>query len=92
LFAYSWREQVFDLLPYAALSAIMGVCVKGVNWLPLTGNLSLLIVQVVTGVVVYATGSWFWRVSAFSETCELLGSKLPWFKTVGRAASDSRRP
>jgi O-antigen/teichoic acid export membrane protein len=72
LIAYSRKEQLADLLPYFGLAVLMGSCVWLVSRLPLSGNVVPLMVQVVTGIVVYALGSWFWRVSAFADACELI--------------------
>jgi O-antigen/teichoic acid export membrane protein len=90
LFAYSWKEQFIDVLPYMALSALMGGCVWLAGWLPLAGNLGLLLIQVATGIAVYALGCWFWRVSSFIETVELVKGKLARFKSLPTAPDSSR--
>lgn len=76
LFAYSWKEQIADLLPYLGLAVLMGGCVWLVSRLPLPGSLLPLVVQVGTGIVVYALGSWFWRPSAFSDARALMGRQF----------------
>jgi O-antigen/teichoic acid export membrane protein len=90
LFGYSWKEQFIDVLPYFALSALMGLCVWMARGLPLTNTLIRLIVQVAVGTAVYALGCWLWKVSAFVETRELMASKLPWFKAGGRTAAGTK--
>lgn len=77
LISYSWKEQIADLLPYFALSGLMGVFVWAVGLLPISGNLILLVVQTLAGVVIYAVSCWFWKVSSATEAFELVRSKLP---------------
>lgn len=77
LFDYPWKEQLFDLLPYAGISALMGACVWGVGLFPIGGCLGQLLVQVFTGVAVYVLGCRFCRLSAFSEACEVVSSRIP---------------
>jgi O-antigen/teichoic acid export membrane protein len=90
LFDYSWSEQFLDVLPYMGLSALMGGCVWLTGWLPLTGNLSLLLIQVATGIAVYALGCWFWQVASFVEAIELVKGKLARFKSLPTASDSSR--
>ncbi|MEO6994429.1 MAG: polysaccharide biosynthesis C-terminal domain-containing protein, partial [Lacunisphaera sp.] len=72
LFAYSWSEQIMDLLPYLSLAGLMGGCVWLVSRLPLNGSFLPLILQVVTGIVVYALSSWLCNVSAFADVREMM--------------------
>jgi O-antigen/teichoic acid export membrane protein len=81
LIAYSWSEQLRDLLPYLGISAVMGVCVWLVGAIPpWGGNLGRLAAQVVTGMIVYFLGCRICRLSAFSEACEVVGSRIPGWK------------
>ena len=68
LLSYSWKEQLQDLLPYIALSALMAVIVTGVSAFGFQNQFALLAVQVSAGVVAYVLGCQLWRVSAFVET------------------------
>ena len=78
LISYSWAEQLRDLLPYLGISAFMGVGVWVVGrLLPWGGNYGQLAAEVTTGVVVYFLGCRFCRLSAFSEVCEVLASRMP---------------
>lgn len=76
LIAYTWKEQIADLLPYAGLTALMsgGVWLVG-QWIQV-GNLAMLAIQVLVGIVLYALGGWFWKVSSFLEALDLVRSKL----------------
>lgn len=80
LFGYSSKEQILDLLPYTAISVIMGVTVWLVGILPLDVSFVRLAAQVAAGLAVYACSCWFFQLSAFAEACEIMRSKLPrWF-------------
>jgi len=75
---YSWKEQIVDLLPYLGISAFMGACV----WLagelpPWGGNFGLLAAELATGIVVYFLCCRFFRLSAFSEACEMVTDRIP---------------
>jgi hypothetical protein len=81
LIGYSWKEQILDLLPYLGISALMGACV----WLagslpPWGGNFGQLAAEVATGMIVYFLGCRFCRLSAFSEACEVVSSRIPGWK------------
>ncbi len=52
LFAYRWREQIWDMVPPVLLSAVMCGAVYGVSLLPLPEVVSLIL-QVICGVAVY---------------------------------------
>jgi len=77
LIDYSWREQLFDLLPYLGMSMLMGAAVWAVSKTPFRWDLAQFILQVISGGVVYGTSSWFWRVSSFTEAREALIHRLP---------------
>jgi O-antigen/teichoic acid export membrane protein len=81
LISYSWKEQVQDLLPYLGISALMGVCVWLVARLPAWGgNYGQLATEVATGMFVYFLGCRLCRLSAFSEACEVVVSRIPGWK------------
>ena len=85
LIGYSWKEQILDLLPYLGISALMGACVWLAGWLPAWGgawggNYGQLAAEVATGIAVYFLGCRFCRLSAFSEACEVVGSRMPGWK------------
>ena len=56
LLGYSYREQIVDILPSAALSAVMSLTVWGLHYF-IKNPFFLLPVQVLTGVTVYIGGS-----------------------------------
>lgn len=82
LIGYSWKEQILDLLPYLGVSLLMGACVWVAGRLPWDGDFGQLVVELGIGMVVYILGCWFCRVSAFSEACELIGSRIPRWKAA----------
>jgi len=53
LIGYSYAEQIKDMLPSFLLSAVMGVAVYFISWLPFH-DLVVLILQGVAGVSIYA--------------------------------------
>ena len=65
LLAYSYLNQVQDMLPQIALSVVMGAIVYCVNFLPLNEYLKLVI-QVPLGVLVYVGGSVLFKLESFT--------------------------
>lgn len=86
LIGYSWKEQILDLLPYLGISALMGVCVWLAGRLPWGGDFGQLAVGLATGIIVYVLGCWFCKVSAFSEACEVVTSRIPGWKPAWRTS------
>ena len=83
LIGYSWREQILDLLPYLGISALMGVSVWVAGGLvPWGGYFGQLAAEVATGMIVYCLGCRFCRLSAFSEACEVVSSRIPCWKAA----------
>lgn len=52
LLNYSYREQCMDLLPFALMSATMGIPIYLMNYLPLNSGITLAI-QIAAGIVIY---------------------------------------
>lgn len=52
LLGYGVGKQIWDVLPSALMSAVMFACVYPLKMLPL-GNIPVLAIQIVTGIVVY---------------------------------------
>lgn len=52
LFAYRWRDQIWDLMPPALLSAVMWGVVFALSFLRIE-ELPLLIIQITSGIAVY---------------------------------------
>lgn len=65
LLAYSYLNQVQDMLPQIALSVVMGAIVYCVNFLPLNEYLKLVI-QVPLGVLIYVGGSILFKLESFT--------------------------
>lgn len=61
LIGYSYFEQMKDILPSLLLSVSMYLVVMAIGFLPLTNNIILIILQVITGVAVYALMSAIFR-------------------------------
>lgn len=73
---YPLKEQIFDLLPYLGMAVVMGIGVYCLQLLPFPNMWSLLISQVVVGILIYLGSSWAFRVSGFVEVIDILGDKL----------------
>ena len=73
LLGYSYLEQVKDLLPSLGMTAVMGVAVWAVSLLPL-GNLPLMLLQMVTGVAVYAGLSVWLKPEAYRGVKDMVGA------------------
>lgn len=75
LLKYSWLEQMKDLLPYMGLTLLMGAPVYMMNYLHtfFGWNMYLvLVLQVVTGVVLYVGFSWVFRLEIFRYLLDTL--------------------
>jgi teichuronic acid exporter len=73
---YGTVPQTVDLLPYLAASLVMVVCVWGASMLPLHAPILLLATQVLIGTAVYTLICYIFRLSAFTESIQLLASPL----------------
>jgi teichuronic acid exporter len=67
LIRYRLWEQLADLAPYAAVSALMALGLYGVQLLPFAGDKLLLSVMVLLGILVYVLLSYAFHLSAFLE-------------------------
>lgn len=68
---YSYKEQFQDILPSMLMSAFMGLCVWWVQYLNL--NLVIvLIIQIVTGTVIYSIASAILKLETFNMILKLL--------------------
>ena len=65
LFAYRWRDQLWDLTPPLLLSAVMWGAVYAVSLIPIP-ELPLLILQIVCGIAVYLGLAVLLRLESFS--------------------------
>jgi O-antigen/teichoic acid export membrane protein len=65
LFAYRWRDQLWDLTPPLLLSAVMWGAVYALSLIPIP-ELPLLIIQIVCGIAVYLGLAVLLRLESFS--------------------------
>lgn len=75
LLNYSVWEQIEDMAPSMVITAVMGIVVMAVGKLDLA-YLPLLILQIVTGVVVYLLLSWIVKPAPFILVLEALKAYL----------------
>ena len=81
LLDYGWLRQIKDILPSMLLSLVMGVCVWCVQLLGLSDMLTLVL-QICSGVAVYAALSAVFRLDSFMYLLGIVKSLLK----RGRAA------
>lgn len=70
LLNYSYKDQIMDILPSTALALVMGICVIAIGHLKIN-SLLLLLIQIFVGMVVYALGSFVFKLEAFSTIREM---------------------
>ena len=73
---YPITEQIQDLMPSLALAGIMGLGVYALKYTPIVNQSVLLLVQIMTGIVLYAGLCYIFRIPSFMETIEMVKSKL----------------
>jgi teichuronic acid exporter len=76
LIHYHLREQLADLAPYAAVTALMALGLYAVQLLPFAGEALLLCAMVLLGVLSYVLLSYTFRLSAFLETARAVRERL----------------
>lgn len=74
LLNYSFKEQIEDLVPYIGLSLLMGLIIWPIQYLPI-GNLMIIILQVIIGVIIYIIGSRLLRLDMFFELINMIRRK-----------------
>lgn len=75
LLDYSYFEQVKDIMPAIMLAVVMGICVWFFKFLPLP-DLLILIIQVITGALIYIGGSILFKFETFHYILEVSKSFL----------------
>ena len=75
LLDYSIIEQIRDFIPSLALAGVMGVGVYALHYASITDELVLLIVQIITGVVLYSSMCYLFRISSYMEIIKLIKSR-----------------
>jgi teichuronic acid exporter len=73
---YSLKEQLADLAPYAAVSALMGVGVYAVRFVPLPGEALVLLTEVLLGTLLYVVLSYGFGLPAFLEAAHAARERL----------------
>ena len=73
---YPTTEQIQDLIPSLTLASIMGVVIYALKYVPIVNQSALLIVQIMTGIVLYAGLCYIFRLSSFMEVIAIIKSKL----------------
>lgn len=72
LFGYSYSAQIRDVLPYLLTSALMGICVYSLRFLPFNNLILLLCCQILIGAILYLTICYILRLTAFAEVAEIV--------------------
>jgi O-antigen/teichoic acid export membrane protein len=80
LVGYSVREQLRDLTSYFLMAALMGMVVYVIGLLPFPNHLSMLLVQITIGVVIYVCLCRLFRLTAFVEFWQTGRSKMSFLK------------
>lgn len=74
LIDYSFKEQIFDLIPSAVLTVLMFVAVFGVGTIRMPVIIKLM-VQVTTGIAAYVALSVVWKPKPYKMVIETIKSK-----------------
>ncbi|MBA7479538.1 Lipopolysaccharide biosynthesis protein WzxC [subsurface metagenome] len=64
---YSFLEQVADVIPYLAVASLMGAGVYAIQLAPIESPLIQLTAQVATGILIWTTLCYLFRLAAFKE-------------------------
>ena len=75
LLNYSYVNQIADILPQITLSLIMGILIYPISYIALPSVLIILL-QVVTGAVIYIAGSMIFKFESFYYLLSILKSFL----------------
>ena len=81
LVGYAVREQLRDVFAYLIMALLMGIVVYMVSLLPFPNNLSLLLVQICTGTVIYIGLCRLFRLAAFMELWQVGWNKMQLLKS-----------
>jgi teichuronic acid exporter len=81
LIDYSIGEQLRDALPYFIVSALMGLAIYVLDYLPFSNSWLMLVSKIVTGLIVYIFLCRFFRLAAFMKLWEMGFDKVTLMKT-----------
>lgn len=82
LYGYSFFRQIKDLVPYFLLTAVMGISIYFMNYLPINPYV-ILVLQVISGVVLYVLLSLIFKIPAFTYLWNTVMSLLGKNKKTG---------
>ncbi len=80
LISYPIKEQVLDLFPYLIVAVLMGSGVYAAGLLQFPGNWFMLLVQIITGIIVYVSLCRAFRLKAFMEIWQAMWNRMPLVK------------
>ncbi len=80
LIDYSMWEQVGHLLPFLAVSSLMGAAVYSLHYVSFHSQLVLLIAQVILGIGLYTALCYVFKIQSFTEIMEIIKPKLRMFR------------
>ena len=83
LLQYGYLEQLKDILPSVFLSIVMGGIVYGIGFLTIPVMLTLVI-QAMSGIIIYVCGSWLMRLEGYYYVSELLKNVRKKIKKKGK--------
>lgn len=72
---YSFRSQMKDIFPYLMLAGCMGICIWPIQYLE-CHKIVIIIMQILTGAVVYIGSSWILHVDMFLELFKMIQKLL----------------
>lgn len=84
LINYSLKEQVMDILPTFLLALLVSGIVYSLSFVFKMGNLPLLSIQVIVGVVLTLLLSEILKIKGYLEIKEILIEKIPFLKSLLR--------
>jgi O-antigen/teichoic acid export membrane protein len=73
---YSLKEQIHDLFHSFILSLLMAGWVYIINYVPIFNQSVLLLLQIASGIALYATLCWLTRLPSFVESVEMIKPKF----------------
>ena len=71
LLKYTYKEQILDILPYIGISLIMAALVYCINFINIA-TWQILILQIITGVILYTGMSWIFKIDSFYYCLHIL--------------------
>jgi len=76
LIGYAIGEQLRDLFSYLIMAVLMGMAVYAAGLLPFPNQWSMLLVQIIIGIVIYVCLCWLFRLTAFMEIWKTSWNKI----------------